>query len=241
MATPAAYNPKLERTRGLPDNREMLFLEAYYGADSETRGNQVQSAKKAGYTDSVAVTKATRIIKRFGTGSAAQSLNAAGVNKPYLAMRIRYVLETGKSQEILSGARLAYALLGETTDESKGGVNNTYNAPVMVIVGANSERLRALRGAVPQLSKEQQEELDNERCQNRLEALKRGELPQLPSRSQGRGYSPKAIIGRCQYWNIRRGKPCTCGYHEVNHDEVPILDVQSRPVECDSENAAGAG
>ena len=170
--------------RGKPaklDTRDLLFLEAYYGEESPTKGKQIESAKAAGFAESTAITKSTRLVKRFGQGRAAESLNAAGVNKPYLAMRLKYVLETGKSPEILSAARLAYTLLGESTDEAKGGTTNTYNAPVMIIAGMSDKRLAALRSA---LTPEQLEEQENQRCQQKLELLKQGKLPQLPSKTQ---------------------------------------------------------
>ena len=152
----------------------MLFLDYYYSQDSATKGNALQSALKAGYSESTANDQAGRIIKRFGIASAATSLNAVGVNKPYLASRIKYVLEKGGDKEILSAARLAYALLGESTDQNQGG--NVFNAPVMIIQGMTNAKLKALREAIPQLSPEQQQALSEQQSAERLEAFRRGEL-----------------------------------------------------------------
>lgn len=196
----------------------MLLLDYYYSKDSETKGNLVQSALKAGYSESTAITKAPRIIKRFGTAGAGESLNAVGVNKPYLAMRIRHVLENGGDKEILSAARLAYALLGEATD-SGGSVTNTFNAPTMVIVGASQERIKALRGAIPQLSKEEQERLEDAATQERLEAFKRGEIPL-----------------------VSRHSVATTGYTGWNeNDPQAVPNVESRDVECAPEAQPDAG
>src|SRR5260221_4820373 len=106
--------------KGHVDEREMAFLDAYYSQDSETKSNLVRSALKAGYSESTAVTKASRVIRRFGDAGAASSLTAMGVNKPYLASRIKQVLEEGSDKEIPAADRLAYTLLGENTAESGG-------------------------------------------------------------------------------------------------------------------------
>jgi len=161
--------------RGKFDPRELEFLLAYYGAASTTKGNAERSALAAGYPASVGRHQAGRIIKRFGDASASVSLNAAGVNKPYLAMRIRHVLENGGDKEILAAARLAYALLGESTDERGGGVTVNSTAPVMVVVGASRERIAALRNATPQLSRDELERLENERVDAKLARLRGGE------------------------------------------------------------------
>jgi len=190
----------------------MLLLDYYYSKDSETKGNLTQSALKAGYSESTALTKAPRIINRFGMAGAGESLNAVGVNKPYLAMRIRYVLENGGDKEILSAARLAYALLGEITDGG-GSVTNTFNAPVMVIAGMTQKRIEALRGAIPQLSKEQQEAADDARTQERLEAFKRGEIPLVSRHSEAR----------------------------MNDEQETVLDVESRASECAPEAQPSSG
>src|SRR5258708_6282763 len=114
---------KYQRKR-TSDLGEMDFLNYFFGQDSETKDNAKQSALKAGYSESTADTNSARIIKKFGAATASVSLNAVGVNKPYLAARIKHVLEQGGDKEILSAARLAFALLGEATDASGGGTAN---------------------------------------------------------------------------------------------------------------------
>jgi hypothetical protein len=153
----------------------MAFLDYFYSKDSETKGNAQKSALRAGYSESVALTKATRIIKRFGDASAGASLNAVGVNKPYLASRLKSVLENGDDKEILAAARLAYTLLGETTGDG-GAATNVYNAPVMIIQGMTQSRMKALREAIPQLTAEEKQLADEQESADRLAAFKRGEL-----------------------------------------------------------------
>lgn len=206
--------------RGEKDAREIEFLDYYFSDDSETKGNALQSALRAGYSVSTANDQTRRIINRFGAASASVSLNAAGVNKPYLAARIKKVLEKGKDKEIISAARLAFTLLGESTNEVDRGAN-VFNAPVMIIQGMTNQRMKALRGAIPQLSPEEAQRIDEEASAARLEQLRHGELPLLPSKSQA---DPNK-----HGWEMR-GK---------NGMERP--DVESGAAERDQEAAPDAG
>jgi hypothetical protein len=170
------------------DDREILFLANFYGADSKTKGKGADSALAAGYQQGSAAHRADIILKRYGDLSFSVSAKAVGITKPYLAMKLKEIMETGGEKEVLAGIRLALANFGEATDQQGGMTGNTFNGPVMVIVGANAERMRALREATPQLTREQIEEESNRRSAERLEMLKRGELPALPRKTQsGRG------------------------------------------------------
>ena len=160
--------------RGKFDSREMAFLLAYYGATSPTKGNAEQSGLAAGYPATVARTQMARVIKRFGDASMSASLNAVGVNKPYLAMVVRQILETGNNKEKLDATKLACMLMGESTSES-GAMTINSTAPVMVVVGASKERIAALRSAAPQPTREELERLQNERVNEKLERLRAGE------------------------------------------------------------------
>lgn len=169
--------------RSVPKGSEVLFLDYYFSQDSETKGNATQSALRAGYAETTAITKCNRIIKKYGDASAAVSLNAVGINKPYLAAKLKQIMEKSKDKEILAAVRLSYNLMGEIS-ESGTSVNISGNAPVMVIVGASQSRLKALRQAIPQLSPEQQQIEDEAASAERLAAYKRGELGYIQKHSK---------------------------------------------------------
>ena len=165
--------------------RHEAFLLAFYGDDSPTKGNKVASAKAIGYSDTTAETQAARIFARYDKRKFQDALRICGVSNILMAYRLRRMIENGADKDAINAIRLALAAKGEATDQQAGTTINN-SGPVMVIVGASSKRIEDLRKAVPQLSKEQEEEIENERCQQRLEALKRGELPLLPAKSRAR-------------------------------------------------------
>jgi hypothetical protein len=174
---------------GRPDIREIEFLENYYGAKSPTKGNGMESAKAAGYSDSVAKKQWPRILNKYADTSFKSSARALGITKPRIAFTIRKVLDLDPEKfpkEVLAASRLFLALEGESTGE--GGSNVTVNStgPTMVIVGATAERIKALRNSTPQPTREQLEEESNRRSAERLEAFKRGELPELKRHSQAK-------------------------------------------------------
>lgn len=169
---------------GKIDVREALFLEAYYDAGSKTKGSGVESALAAGYSESVAHTKWPRLLKKFGDGGFKDSLRAVGITKPYLAMKLRHILDHGDDKEQLAAVRMVLSNLGETTDQSQGG--NTFNAPVMVIVGASAERMRALKEATYQPTREELEAQENARVEHKLQLLREGKLPPLGRIADGR-------------------------------------------------------
>jgi hypothetical protein len=167
------------------DVREAMFLSNYYGEKSPTKGNGQESARAAGYSESVALTKWPRILKKFGDNGIKDSLQAVGITKPYLAMKIKHILENGKVTDMIPALRMALAGLGEVTGEG-GNVSVNATGPVMVIVGASPERMRALKAATPQLSREQKEIEENQRVEHKLQLLREGRLPELNYLPDGR-------------------------------------------------------
>jgi hypothetical protein len=170
------------------DVREAIFLANFYGKDSPTKRNGTESARAAGFPESFCETQWPRILRKFGDRGMKDSLLAVGITKPYIAMKIQYILENGKVAEMIPALRLALVGLGELTDNSAGSVNvnASGSGPVMVIVGATEERMKALKGAIPQLTRAQQEEVSNARSAARLEAFKRGEFPPLEKSENGK-------------------------------------------------------
>lgn len=151
--------------------KEALFLAFYYGEGSKSKGNAVQSMIRAGYEEKTANTGLPqKIIRRFGDLSFAASAKAVGITKPFLAIKLKQILDLSAEEhpkEVLAGARLALASFGEATEEGGKPAGNIFNAPVMIIQGATPEKLKALKGALPQLTeaerREQAEQADWER------------------------------------------------------------------------------
>ena len=161
--------------------QEKVFFICFYNKDSETRFDVEKSAMKAGFRAEVAAKKGHALIKKYGYAGVQESLSIVGITKPYLASKLFEIIENPKHKDNLQAISLSFRLTGETTNESQGNTTNTYNAPVMVIAGMSDKRLAALRSA---LTPEQLEEQENQRCQQKLELLKQGKLPQLPSKTQ---------------------------------------------------------
>lgn len=136
---------RVYRKRDILDTREVVFLANYYASDSPTKGNGVQSAVKAGYSEITAHNLYVKLLKKYEDCSFRASAKAVGITKPYLAMRLKRILEdpASKGSEVLSAVRLVLANMGETTDSSGAAALN-FNAPTMVIMGATPKRLKAL-------------------------------------------------------------------------------------------------
>jgi len=184
------YKPNIER--------DQAFLLAYYGENSPTKGNLEQSALAIGLSESVATKQANRIFKRYDKKRFQEALTAVGVNNILMANRLRKMIEDGSDKDAINAIRLALAAKGEATDQQGASVNIQSSAPVMVIVGANASKINALRTASKQPTRRelelQAEAEELERCKTKLEMLKRGELPQLPSKSHARKHVEEAEI-----------------------------------------------
>lgn len=167
------------------DVREAMFLANFYGDTSPTKNKGEESARAAGYTESFCQTQWPRILRKFGDAGMKDSLRAVGITKPYLAMKIKFIIEHGKVADMIPALRMALAGLGEATDQSQGSTN-TFNAPVMVIVGASAERMRALKEASYQPTREELQEAENVRVERKLQLLREGKLPPLGQIADGR-------------------------------------------------------
>lgn len=168
------------------DIREALFLANFYGEKSPTKANGKESALAAGYNETTSQTAWPRILKKFGDNGMKDSLRAVGITKPYLAMKIKHILETAKASDMIPALRMALVGLGESTDNSGTNVNVNTTGPVMMIVGATPERMKALKNATPQLSREQEEEIENNRVNHKLQLLREGKLPEFNLTEGGR-------------------------------------------------------
>lgn len=78
-------------------------------------------------------------------------MEAQGITKPYVAEKLKIILEHGKAREKLEVAKMFLTMTGDIKDE-KGTPSITATGPVMVIMGATKERMRALKeGPLAQL------------------------------------------------------------------------------------------
>jgi hypothetical protein len=145
-----------ERAR-LVKEKEGNFLLAYFGKDSTTRHQRGASAIAAGYSAARAVWNANRVLDKYADLSFRECAETIGVTKPQMAVAFREFMQDCKGKDRLQGFRLLLANMGEATDNAMSKQATVINGPVMVIVGATEERMRALcRGSdpVPQLPAE---------------------------------------------------------------------------------------
>jgi hypothetical protein len=162
--------------------------------------------------------------------SIGELLDNAGLTREELVVLLAEIAKNAKDAKTRLAATKAGLLLhGEATEGEAKQNAQVFNAPVMIIQGYH-ENIKALRNAQPQLSREEMEAQENARCQARLDEMKRA------NRSDRGELALRK--GRCQYWNIRRGKPCTCGEHR---EQTPILDVQGSAVPNGAEDASAKG
>jgi hypothetical protein len=159
--------------------QEQAFLLAYYDEESEIKGDAAKCARKAGFSESVALTQSTRILRKYDKRKFQEALAAVGVNNLLMAYRLKVMIQSGADKDAINAIRLALAAKGESTDQQQAG-GQVFNAPVMIIQGMTSKRLEDLRKAVPQLSAEAEERMTDARVVERVEAFKRGELGFMP-------------------------------------------------------------
>lgn len=133
------------------DSREVMCLANYYAPDSKTKGNAKQSALAAGYSEIYSADKAHKIIKKYEDCSFRASAKAMGITKPYLAMKLRLILDLplkDYTKEVIGAMRLALANFGEVTEQGQSGPNVTVAGSAMIIVGQTPTRLKALTGVM---------------------------------------------------------------------------------------------
>jgi hypothetical protein len=170
---------RLELYKGEITERERVFLVCFYHKDSETRFNTELSAKKAGFAAETALAKGQHILKKYGYAGASASLTMVGITKPYLASKLFNILENGEDRDQLKAVAMSYSLLGESTDDAKQSVTMNNSGPVMVIVGANPERLKSLREAKALPTPAELEAEEDARCQARLDELRQRNRPHV--------------------------------------------------------------
>ena len=70
-------------------------------------------------------------------------LKAEGVDRPYVARKLKEVFEKGKGKILIDASKLYLLLAGDIKDEKGTAIFS--NGPMMVISGATKDRIRSLR------------------------------------------------------------------------------------------------
>lgn len=133
--------PRKDRTKEhwTPSAEALLFLEAYVSGPAT--GNVRLASQSSGFKE----VEAYRLLRKINLASFAVTMKALGINKPYLAHKLRQAMETGTPREVLAGVKLSLEAFGEVEQKTgKGVMPQTFNAPVMIIHGATSERMARL-------------------------------------------------------------------------------------------------
>lgn len=122
-----------------PSPEALLFLEAYVAGPAA--GNVRLASKASGFSEQ----EGYKLMKMVNLSAFAVTMRALGINKPYLAHKLRQAMETGTPREILNGVKLSLEAMGEVEKVTgKVATPQTFNAPVMIIHGATDERMRHL-------------------------------------------------------------------------------------------------
>jgi hypothetical protein len=108
------------------------------------------------------------------------------VDSPWLVEKLIWVANNGKPKERLEALDRIMTLRGDIKDKNSASPMMVNNGPVMVVVGATQERMKALRGAIPQLSPERAEGERAARANERLAELKRGNQADIATHSKAR-------------------------------------------------------
>ena len=131
------------------DPREDIFL-GFFFTEGVTQGLIKESAVAAGYAEDKAEAVGERILAAFDKKPASDSLNAAGVTKPYIALKVKRVLDAvdDNPRYAAPAIRLALMVHGETRDGASGGQTTVIagqGAQILVVQGATADRMKRLK------------------------------------------------------------------------------------------------
>lgn len=83
------------------------------------------------------------MAKKVKEPSILDCLKAEGIDRRYVAAKLKEVFEKGKGKILIDASKLYLLLAGDIKDEKGTAIFNS--GPVMVISGASKDRIRALR------------------------------------------------------------------------------------------------
>lgn len=135
---------------GRPSNalirsREAKFMSLFYDETSEFYGKQVEAGRAAGYLGKNVIVATDRIVTKYCGKSFKESVEMLGMTRPYLASRVRCIIESEKTKgEVkLQAIKLLLSNFGEKTGEGSTTVNvNTPKA--LVMIGGSQKKLEAM-------------------------------------------------------------------------------------------------
>lgn len=146
-------------------SKEQAFLHSYFDANSPTKGKGKESAIAAGLSDHRLYAK---ILKKFENSVFAGALEAVGLSRMTLALRMKRIIDDpdADNKDILAASKLMLSVMGERTETGTAGVNvNIATQPKsLVFVGFEGEGIsNMLRGKKPaQLTESNEETLRSE-------------------------------------------------------------------------------
>lgn len=132
-------------------SKEQAFLHSYFDANSPTKGKGKESAIAAGLSDHRLYAK---ILKKFENSVFAGALEAVGLSRMTLALRLKRIIDdpNADNKDILAASKLMLSVMGERTETGTAGVNvNIATQPKsLVFVGFEGEGISSmLRGKKP--------------------------------------------------------------------------------------------
>lgn len=132
-------------------SKEQAFLHSYFDANSPTKGKGKESAIAAGLSDHRLYAK---ILKKFENSVFAGALEAVGLSRMTLALRLKRIIDDpdADNKDILAASKLMLSVMGERTETGTAGVNvNIQTQPKsLVFVGFEGEGINnMLRGKKP--------------------------------------------------------------------------------------------
>lgn len=127
----------------MPLAKEFQFLSLYQSPTSPIRGDVGACSKQVGWKDG---RTGAGIIKKYKGISLDKAFTELGVDKLYCALKLKEEIDNPKAGvNRIAAIRLRLACAGEVLESARPTAQIVNTGPVMVIVGATNERMRALK------------------------------------------------------------------------------------------------
>lgn len=132
-------------SRAVAAEMEMKFLLGFYDEQSPYYGKLAEAAAAAGYQAKNVRFTAQKIIERYSGKSFRESAQILGMTKPYMAAKVRSIIEDedSKPETRLTAIKMLLNNFGEKTENTSTTVNvNTPKA--LVVVGTSQRKIDAM-------------------------------------------------------------------------------------------------
>ena len=138
------------------DPREAAWLALYFGDLSPERGNATQSAITARYDKDKAEAIGKRLEAALDKKPLIESLRAAGITKPKIALMIQSMRNQAESsadlKEVRNVIRLLLEVSGELSEDRQPSTNVfAPGAQILVVAGKTDERMKQLKAGASAL------------------------------------------------------------------------------------------